>query len=64
MQSHQMVSDLRKLVGPGTRQEQVPPGEASPSLLSTYVYGHAPTLATSRGPCADVFPENLTPEGR
>ena len=37
MQGHQIVSDLRKLVGPGTRQEQVPLGQASPSLLSAYV---------------------------
>ena len=56
MQGHQIVSDLRKLVGPGTRQEQVPLGEASPSLLSAYVHAHAPTLATSRGSCADDIP--------
>jgi hypothetical protein len=35
MQGHQSFSDLRKLVGPSTRQEQVSLGEASPSLLST-----------------------------
>ena len=46
MQGHQIVSDLRKLVGPGTRQEQLPLGQASPSLLSAYVRTHASTLAT------------------